>query len=234
MNEQSIPEVAPLPRLADQVQTTDIALRAWREESVRRRAAYDARETELTAANRAWWRRNLRRTLFAFGAGGAMGLAIAFVGLGTAPAPRAVEAAPAAAPPLAEVAPVPEEVIVAPVAVAVAEPVVEETISPLQSASTVSVVPGSASTWKDTGYHWVKFQVAESELVKIAWRDGAGVSVLEPMNCGSLGDGVRSCLAGRSHQRIAHAIEQGATAGTWTVEACAPEGCAPVTTFAAP
>lgn len=228
MNEQ------PMPRLADQVQTTDIALRAWREESVRRRAAFDARQTELAAEHRAWWRRNLRRTALAFGAGGVVGLAIAFVGLGTTPGTRAVEVVPPAEPAVAEAAPVPEDVIAAPVAVAVAEPVVEETISPLHGLADVSVVPGSASTWKDAGYHWVKFQVEETELVRIAWRDGAGVAVLEPMHCGSAGDGVRNCLAGRSHERIAHAITQGAVPGTWTVEACASPGCVPVTTFSAP
>jgi len=228
MNEQS------LPRLADQVQTTDIALRAWREESVRRRAAYDARQTELEVANRAWWRRNLRRTAIAFGAGSAIGLAIAFVGLGTVPAPPAVEASPPAASPIVETPSVSEEGVAAPIPVAVAEAVVVERTFPLEGATALSVVPGSASTWKDPGYAWVKFQVAETALVDIAWRDGAGVSVLEPMHCGTVGGGVRSCLAGRSHERIAHAISQGAVPGTWTVEACAPAGCVPVTTFAAP
>jgi hypothetical protein len=234
MNEQSIPAVGgELPgqpeaprRLMDQVQTTDIALRTWREESIRRRAAYDVRQLQLAARNRAWWRRTLRRTALAFGAGGMMGLALAYVGISATPPPRPIQPAP-----VVEVHPPFPEVIAAPVARPI---VVEESIAPLMGAAPLAIVAGSASTWKDEGYSWVQFQVEEIEHVQIAWRDAAGVSVLEPMNCGSAGDGVRNCLAGRSHDRIAHAIEQGATPGTWTVEACGTEGCVPVTTFAAP
>jgi hypothetical protein len=231
MTEPSLP-------LADQVQTTDIALRAWRDESVRRRAAYDAQQQELAAANRAWWNRNLRRTAFAFGTGAVMGLAIAVVGIDRTPDTGATEAASVAAPPIAASAPAATEVIAAPVAVVepvVDEPVaVAETTSALMGETSLAVVPGSASTWRDDGYHWVQFQVQEAELVRIAWRDGAGAPVLEPMHCGSPVDGVRSCLAGRSHDRIAHAIDQGAAAGQWGVEACVSGGCVPVTTFTAP
>jgi hypothetical protein len=81
----------------------------------------------------------------------------------------------------------------------------------------------------------VKFEVAERELVQIAWRDGAGAQVLEPMRCGPPnGEGVRVCLAGRSHERVAHALAQGAAPGTWTVEACGPAGCEAATTFVVP
>jgi hypothetical protein len=234
MNEQSISEVGGEPpvtpdaprRLADQVQTTDVALRAWREESVRRRAAYEAHREELAAASRVWWRRTVRRTGVAFAAGGVMGLTIAYLIVRDVPA----------SPPVAEItAEVPlrvEEPTV--IAAPIAEPVVEVTTSALRGEPAVTVVPGSSTAWKDTGYHWVRFEVEENELVRIAWRDGAGTSVLEPMQCGSPGNGIRSCLAGRSHERIAHAIDQGASAGTWTVEACGTGGCVPVTTFEAP
>ena len=97
------------------------------------------------------------------------------------------------------------------------------------------MVAGSASTWTDPGHHWVKFEVAERELVQIAWRDANGAPVLEPMRCGPPnGEGVRVCLAGRSHARITHAIDQGAAPGTWTVQACGPAGCTDATTFVAP
>jgi hypothetical protein len=211
------------PTLATQIAATDAALRAWRDESVRRRVAWETEQEELRRARRAWQNRMLRRTAIAGGTGGLVGLAIAVVGFVSTPTPQAVEEVVAPPPAIVEAAP--------------PEPVVEPAPPPVEvvASPAVAVVPGSASTWAEAGHQWVKFEVNERALVEIAWRDGAGVPVLEPMRCGPPnGDGIRVCLAGRSDARITRALETGAAPGTWTVEACGPAGCTLATTFNVP
>jgi hypothetical protein len=239
--------------LSHQVAKTDAALHAWRGESVKRRASWEAARAKAEAEML-----QQRRKVLRFGAVTLVAAILTVVGIGsaihqfrTSADARAAEARILAPrPPLARVA-VPEGVPLPPEAeVAVAEapaavpatPVAEPAATapaPVASASAAAVggarivEPGSARIWNEGGHVWAAFATRVQGPVRFRYLDAGGQPVLEPMGCQSAdADGIRRCSAGRSRVRLSRAVEQGAAAGTWTVQACGSAGCADVGTFA--
>ncbi|MEE2749839.1 MAG: hypothetical protein VX519_00280 [Myxococcota bacterium] len=113
----------------------------------------------------------------------------------------------------------------------------EEEAQP-QEATTwdIGVIDGSLMVWSKDSTEWVQFDYAIQEKVYLQWLDANGVAALNAMECtNKLRGGLHRCYIGRSHGRIGIALNQGMSAGTWSVQACSePEGgvCMPIGTFA--
>ncbi|MEM6926478.1 MAG: hypothetical protein AAF602_06090 [Myxococcota bacterium] len=93
------------------------------------------------------------------------------------------------------------------------------------SPSIVGVDEASVSQWSDDDYQWVQFEVETQEPTWIRWTDPSGATPIADMPCAFPTPDAHECRAGRSHWRLAHALKDGAPAGTWTIEACVGDVC---------
>ncbi len=192
----------------------DEALGAWRDETERRRRAYQRR----AAAHNAEQARRRGRLYRIAAAGAALGMATMAVLVSTlAPAPPTMmetPVAPSSAPPLPLLAPA----IRAPVRSIVPDgPVVQDVRS-----------------WSLDGELWIQFDYRGSPL-DLVWRDGAGAPVLERVRCTNrLPDGRSRCYVGRTASRIDAALAAGAAPGRWTVLACRGDACTDVAAYEVP
>jgi hypothetical protein len=89
--------------------------------------------------------------------------------------------------------------------------------------------------WRDDVHQWAGFDTTATGLVQFKYLDGAGDPVLEPMGCPrKVVDGVRRCTAGRTLDRLRHAVDVGAAAGAWSVLGCVDAVCDEVGRFDVP
>lgn len=96
------------------------------------------------------------------------------------------------------------------------------------------VIAGTLNTWTADDTAWLQFDFLGTEPVEIHWLDAAGQQALNPWSCdGYLNRTTRRCYVGRTHERLAVALGDGAAPGTWTIQACAPGTllCGTVTTI---
>lgn len=266
------PTLAPPQRIATpqhdemddvvaRIDEMDAFLSGWREETTRRRDAWE-RERHEAALRR---ERNRSRVAFALAALGLAGAAYAWIIGGPATTPLQPPATTQAV-----ASPPPAPVVVTPAAEEAApsvppadvigdapNPEIETAAEPAESApgqpafleramrqppfeepyafGAARVEPASVRTWTDETYRWVEFDVVGLYAAYMVWRDANGDPVLDAMQCVAPDDeGVRKCRAGRRLSRIAKFVHNGAAAGTWTVSACSWEGCTDVSTFVAP
>ena len=197
--------------------TVDDALRAWRNETDRRRSAYQDRARVHNDAQRE------RRSRF-FRA-----LGLAGVGAGCIAAGVALVVGELASPPPAEVAPS----FAAFVPTLEADGAVMKPVR-VESAAVSARALALASdvrSWSDDGFLWLQFDYRGAPVV-LHWKDASGVEVLESTLCDNrLGGGLSRCYVGRTPARVAIAREAGAVAGTWTVDACQDAVCSTVASF---
>jgi hypothetical protein len=229
---------------------TDDYLRRWRTESVDRRADWEAAEAERLAEEA------VRQGWFRLGAAGGLFAAVCLAGIGlwmtgsgstevvpevrTADAPvvAAVEAAPVEAAPV-EAAPVEAAPVEA--APAVQEPVVEPVEEPVVEAAEEPVAAPVAQgpqvidgkVWTSGSYAWAEAFVA-APGAELAWFDRTGAEALDRVACDGVVDGGFKCYSGRSHARMAYAIDQGAAPGEWTVKVCQGADCTALGQVATP
>lgn len=236
----SVPDLSTAPEadeepsedtLSNQVAKTDAALHAWRSESVKRRAAWEAARVRAEAEMF-----EQRRKVMRFGGATLLAAILTVVGvsalvhnLRTSSDARSEARVFAPRPPLARIA-VAEGVALPPEAAPPSEVAVE---APAAAPSPIELQPGSVRLWNEAGHVWAAFATTERGPVQFRYVDGSGREALDPMGCtGPDATGVRHCSAGRSRTRIARAIEHGGAApGNWTVQACGAAGCADLGTF---
>lgn len=242
-----------MPALRDATDPSiDGALRNWRGETDRRRAAYQERAQAHNAEQQARRAKLLRAIA---GVGATFGV-LAAVGYGLTlqpgePAP--VEPSFAAVVPPIEVdqgdaplrvessmdeevlvevssdsvEPVPVEAPAEPVEVApVAAPVVPEVALPTE----LSIV-GEVLSWEKDDDLWIQLDY-RGEPMTLRWLDAAGTEVLEATDCSNrIPGGLSRCYVGRTDERVDIALADGAQAGVWTVQGCQAGHCAEVASF---
>lgn len=193
----------------------DGALRAWRDETDRRRAAFQETAVQHNS-EQAERRRRLTRVLLAVGATTGTLAAVAMIAFGQfGEQGRTVAPTFAAAIPSLEAARFDEP---------------DRSVEAQAQASLA--VKGDVRSWSQSGYLWLQFDYAGSP-VTLHWFDAAHTEVLEPTGCTNrTAAGTNRCYVGRSPKRVQIARNDGAVAGTWTVEACQDGNCTTVGQYA--
>lgn len=209
----AVPAAGVLRDAADP--TVDGALRNWRAETDRRRAAYQEAAHRHNAAQQAR-RAKLFRGLATGGAlAGVLG-GLAFLVIGSLG-----RSAPAVAPTFAAVVPT--------LGVEGIERPVREVSVP-ESSHALGIV-GDVLTWSRTGDLWIQLDYTGDPMT-LRWKDAAGVEALESTVCTNrLPGGLSRCYLARTGERVAVALAGGAAPGTWTVEGCQSGGCTEVASF---
>ena len=99
------------------------------------------------------------------------------------------------------------------------------------------VVDGTLKTWTRDDTAWLQFDFQGTSPLEIHWLDAKGQQALNPWICdGIINRTTGRCYVGRTLSRIQMALRHGAEAGTWTLQACAPEtgNCSDITTIEVP